>query len=328
MKNKELPIKSKIEFFVKAYVCLTVIFVVAKEIFYQHYLVEEAISMLPYVAPIGILLGMFFAKYVKDLKRNYRLGLIFASMIWVFYLGIMLGFYYFNKPRVEPPHDLRIYSINLKISNTDTEAMLQQIMQENPDILVLMEYTQFHKASLEKTLQESYPYRIEGEFNEVKFQTNVVYSKYPIEDLGRYGEIGKYPGIFKIGLDYKHKTYTIFVIHTAAPTNTRLFTQRTYELETLKNVVEAEKNPKIVLGDFNLTPWSSYYSQNIQPLGLNNISRYEGMKNTWNLILNRNIIGAHIDQMLVSKDIGVVDFRIKDFKGSDHKALIADLVLN
>ena len=84
---------------------------------------------------------------------------------------------------------------------------------------------------------------------------------------------------------------------------------------------------KIAIGDFNLTPYSYYFSQLEKTIGLKNTLKGFGFQNTWPSISPINIFRIPIDHIFVSKNIQVLDRKISNCLGSDHFPIIIKLLL-
>jgi len=81
------------------------------------------------------------------------------------------------------------------------------------------------------------------------------------------------------------------------------------------------QSPRLITGDFNLTPWSPWFDKICQTSQTSDAATGFGVATTWQ-VFPTLIGGLKIDHTLVSDDIGVVDFRVGPDIGSDHRPTI------
>ena len=84
--------------------------------------------------------------------------------------------------------------------------------------------------------------------------------------------------------------------------------------------------PVVMVGDFNISPWSAFYKPFEEGLAgkLRNVARDYKPFFTWSLWA-QEILTAHIDHVFVSDDVRIGDFYVEDLPGSDHHAIIFDV---
>jgi endonuclease/exonuclease/phosphatase (EEP) superfamily protein YafD len=89
-----------------------------------------------------------------------------------------------------------------------------------------------------------------------------------------------------VTITYNNRNIDFALIHTSAPVSQHFFTMRNQQLDNLSQLLntyytsDSQKNI-ILLGDFNLSPWSYYYKlfeQSMDNIGL--IDYSNNMKNT------------------------------------------------
>ena len=81
------------------------------------------------------------------------------------------------------------------------------------------------------------------------------------------------------------------------------------------------------MGDFNVTPYSYYFSKFEKTIGLKNTMIGFGPQNSWPSILPLDIFRVPIDHVFVSKNIQILNVRVGPNLGSDHLPLIVKLSL-
>ncbi len=101
-------------------------------------------------------------------------------------------------------------------------------------------------------------------------------------------------------------------------------TQRNRQLAAIGDYVAKVKNP-LLIGDFNVTMWSSYYKVFVSKAGLRNARRSFGIIPTWSTF--RPLLYIPIDHCFVGRDMKVLNIRTGRHVGSDHLPLITDLLV-
>jgi len=80
----------------------------------------------------------------------------------------------------------------------------------------------------------------------------------------------------------------------------------------------------VLVGDFNVTPWSSHYRDLLKVPGARDCAAGRGWQATWNSDLPA-VLRIRIDHCIASGAVGIADVRVGQSVGSDHFATINDL---
>jgi endonuclease/exonuclease/phosphatase (EEP) superfamily protein YafD len=128
--------------------------------------------------------------------------------------------------------------------------------------------------------------------------------------------------------------FYFYVVHTSAPVSNYNFQMRNEQLKKLKDdfLVQAEERaenaPVILVGDFNLSPWSAFYAQFERDMEgkLKNVFRNH-LPNFTRSAWGQKVLKVHIDHVFVSSGVKVGDFVVNDLPGSDHRAVSFDVEL-
>ncbi|HEU4601170.1 MAG TPA: endonuclease/exonuclease/phosphatase family protein, partial [Steroidobacteraceae bacterium] len=83
--------------------------------------------------------------------------------------------------------------------------------------------------------------------------------------------------------------------------------------------------PLLVAGDFNITPWSSYYQQFVKDSTLSDSDWGQGLPASWPSVLGP--LGIRIDHCLHSAHWDVIATHTGPELGSDHLPVTVDLQL-
>lgn len=265
---------------------------------------------------IAFLLLVLFAA-VRRLKMA-------ALMLLVFLLSAVqvLPFYMEREASVDGAVAIKIFHANVKRSNQQPAAFLEQLRTENPDLVVIQEMTPVWLAAM-KTLQASYPYSI-AKAQQGAFGLGL-FSKLPLENA----KIVSAPPLdlpeIRAELRVRDRVVGFASAHPMPPMGLAAFEARNQQLSALANDLSAMQPTRILVGDLNITPWSANYQDLERASGMQNARAGFGLAPTFPVFFAP--AGIPIDHVLVSDDIGVTDFRVGADTGSDHWPLLVTLQL-
>lgn len=100
---------------------------------------------------------------------------------------------------------------------------------------------------------------------------------------------------------------------------------RNAQLQALGRGLSECPHACVVVGDFNVTPWSSHFRDLLTP-GVHDCAAGRGLPGTWPSGLPA-VLRIRIDQCLVAGAVSVADVRVGASLGSDHFATINDLLI-
>ncbi|MGL5097720.1 MAG: endonuclease/exonuclease/phosphatase family protein, partial [Planctomycetia bacterium] len=151
-----------------------------------------------------------------------------------------------------------------------------------------------------------------------------LWSKRPLDDFevvtkGRVRDQYWIVGRLGTGTD----AVTIVGIHPPPPVKKDWADARNDALDLLGSFVAEQTGPVVVLGDLNCSPWSPYFSDLLTASRLRDARQGYGASPTWPA--DAPYKGFPIDHCLVSKDIAVRNFALRETPGSDHRAVLVDL---
>ena len=223
----------------------------------------------------------------------------------------------------------KIFYANILYTNLDYENIQHTIESENPDIVILVEFSDNHKEHMEQFFKTRYPYMSRNSWSET-LAWDIIFSKYPLENIQIWNQTtprSRTYSLLKMNLPQYSEWILFLVIHTAAPVSPKNFTMRNNQLEKIINdwsEISAIPLEKLIIGDFNLSPRSHYYQTFIDSLNqywkdlIFNRTRNQKIIYTWSLFWQK-IFRSHIDQLFTTRNLPIHDFDIKDFIGSDHR---------
>lgn len=285
----------------------------------QHYYLELFSHFrLQYLAASVLL----FAAFAALRWRNYALMGVAAVAINAW---LVVPWYLPPDDRAGPADTdgaIVVLCANVLASNGDGDGLLGLVRETGPDLLVVVEVTPAWAEAL-SALDASYPYRVVEPRDDP--HGIALYSKFPLESSAVVDAVplGN-PDIVATAI-VGGARLGIIATHPAPPLPESRFGARNLHLDSLADLAAATPRPLIVVGDLNITMWSVHYRNLEERGGLVNARRGFGVVPTWPTFLLPAMIP--IDHVLVSPDIGVVDFDTGPRIGSDHLPIVATLLV-
>ena len=216
--------------------------------------------------------------------------------------------------------------------NTDYKSLQEKIVEENPDIVVLVEFSDNHEDEMKEFFKENYPYINRNSWSTM-LAWDAVFSKLPLENITETHLVKAWEwnySYMKILCEGCEDWVDFYVIHTAAPASLINFDMRNAQLFKFKSDFTRDQNlwtPTMIIGDFNLSPWSYYYKQLTKNRNMLNALSFQSPNYTWSL-LQQWIFRSHIDQLFISPEIKISEIRIEDLVWSDHRSFTFNFWIN
>jgi len=221
---------------------------------------------------------------------------------------------------LETREPIRVLTVNLSTLDFTPEPLLEIIGGESPDIVLLVEFTPVWQERLQK-LDAAYPHRLKlparGAFG------LALLSRHELVDA-RQIALGANAAI-EARIRAPAGSFTLLGVHLRAPMNRALAILRNGQLEELAERRAAISGPVMVLGDFNITPFSPFFIDWLAATGLRDAGAGRGPWFSWPSSLP--IAGIPIDHCVVSEDFEVTAHRRLPAFGSDHYPVLAEVVL-
>jgi endonuclease/exonuclease/phosphatase (EEP) superfamily protein YafD len=206
---------------------------------------------------------------------------------------------------------LKLMSFNVHLSNTDWSAVANEVERQDPDVVTLIEFGPDKQAAADR-LAQRYPYR--AECMAVANCHMLLLSKIPISAVDVRG-IWTGPPAIKVRLGGAFDGLNIIAVHTIRPPWYRAQRQ---QLDSLVAMLHEVEGRKIVMGDFNSTPFSRLNRQFSVSSGLNRITWLP----SWPSLLALPQLA--IDHIFLSPGLRVLkEPVIGESAGSDHYPVIA-----
>lgn len=221
------------------------------------------------------------------------------------------------------PTQFTLLQSNVNFGNTNYAQILAMIRQSDADIVVLQEVNSRLAVKL-KELKSIYPQQIlfprEGAFGIGLLTRLPVLSSKLIHPGSPY-----FPAIRAV-VTVEGNRLEIIASHPPPPITAEFFEIRNRQLKALAGEVKAFRNPGILAGDLNITPWSPYFEQLLKETGLLDVRQGLGFFGTWPTPMQ--IIGLPIDHVLISKTLYSIRLQQDSLPGSDHAFLLSRIGFN
>jgi len=321
---------------------ITLIFIVVLillfPLFFSWYYVSELfMSFLPYLVLTSLVfLVISFVHFKRKMKPWYRFpvhryfrGVSFLVFCFLFFWwSKQLNNFYIQEPFVQETNtwNLAILFANIHKDNINYTGIKKTISDNNPDMLMFVEFADHHYDHLKDFLQAKYPYT-NSTTRSKKFVGSMVFSKYPLTNKAYdFPQWARRYGYFS--LPYQGQQIYFYLVHTSSPDSYNHFVMRNQQLTTFvgdfqKHESDRKLNNIVAVWDFNVTPWSPYYDT----LSTAFSGKLINITQRIPFLLTRKfkqfpLFQAHIDHLWTTPSLTVNSLKIITMPGSDHKAFL------
>ena len=254
--------------------------------------------------------------------KQYRF--LIVAVLAVTLSGVQLIPFYFDAAETNTKQNGQPVSIllsNVLTSNQDFPALFEYIAKVSPDIVVLQEIDSLWAEHL-RSLAADYPFQLIEPRNDnfgIALLSRIAPKQATTISLGSAG----LPSIWA-EFSMPSVNFTLLATHPLPPINTQYYQYRNEQLQAAAEHLSMQRGPKILVGDLNITPFSSEYRDLESSTGLTNTRYGFGYLATWPAGLP--VLQIPIDHVLVSDEINVVNVNVGPDIGSDHLPILAKLV--
>jgi endonuclease/exonuclease/phosphatase (EEP) superfamily protein YafD len=217
---------------------------------------------------------------------------------------------------------LRLLLANVNVDNPDVDRLLDLAERESPDLMVVQEVNGRWSRGLE-SLRQRMPHRV-METREDPFGIALL-SRWPLLEHGVETFAPGQPPSIRAAVHVRGRRFSLIASHPVPPESAARWESRNRHLEVLARTAREAEDPVILIGDLNVTMWSSRYRVLEDGTGLINVRRGFGLLPTWPLFFPPAMIP--LDHCLVTEDFRTESVRTGPDIGSDHLPLIVDLRL-
>ncbi len=228
------------------------------------------------------------------------------------------------------PDLLKVITYNRHHSLTSHQEMVDFIKAENPDIFFILEANETHAEALKKDMKETYAYQLlfpkENAFGMVAASRLPLKVKWKtVSQIKMKGGLENFILIAKIQPE-GFPPVSFYALHAPPPLRPWFFAQRNAELEhaaALINIKHKYATDNVVLlGDWNITPYSPFFSRLLESTGFKNQTMSRFFLPTWPAQYY-SFFQIPIDHILHRGRMTLIDKRRGPSLGSDHHAVVA-----
>lgn len=217
---------------------------------------------------------------------------------------------------------VRVVAFNVNIGNDGLPAIARYLDSLQPDVVVLEELS---PANAEKLAGLVPGLRYQYLAANRDIWGVVILSRWPLLAPGRAFRDGV-AFAARVDVDLGDRKFRLYGAHLNWPLVSASAQVRDAQLVAVGREIAACPHACVIVGDFNVTPWSSHYRDVLDMPGVRDCAAGRGLLNSWPASLPA-ALRIRIDQCLVSGAVGVADVRVGESAGSDHLATINDLMI-
>jgi endonuclease/exonuclease/phosphatase (EEP) superfamily protein YafD len=217
----------------------------------------------------------------------------------------------------------RVLLANVLQQNQQYHKLRTLIQNVNADFLVLIEVNEAWLSALGPELTK-YPYS-QSQMWENNYGL-AFFSRLPSRrtDIRFFGSANKPSIIAELELD--RQRMTVFSTHPPPPKSELETRQRDEQMLAIAREAAEIDGACMIVGDLNMTSWSSGFSPMIQHSKLRDSRLGFGVQPTWPT--HQPLLSVPIDHLLVSSQIKVHNRKIGPPIGSDHRPILLDFSIS
>jgi endonuclease/exonuclease/phosphatase (EEP) superfamily protein YafD len=226
-----------------------------------------------------------------------------------------------HSPRVSnSTKQFTVFHFNVGLDHAHPQRIVSYLLSnaDKIDVVVLLEATSRFERALSE-LKDVYPHQIKY-LQDSPFGIALV-SKIPLGFSAISREpVQFYPHIeATIRLPGRSKPLALFAVHAPPPISNELAHDRNSKLAHVagKAAAQSAMTP-VVVGDFNMTPWSPYFRRFIADSGLRDARTPHRFDHTWPVTFDNANLGIALDHSFAHPSMHLVKRVIGPDLGSDH----------
>lgn len=276
---------------------------------FAHFRVQYAVLFVL----IGALLWIF---RLRMLSGASLVGAIVSAVPLAAYLGPQAG----ASALASSPH-FRMVTFNAWMGSRDDRSTAEFLSRANADAIVFQELPAQRVKELHARLP-AYPYS----YIEPLASRVAILSRWPIRTAAPFRSRNGHIVGAHLALDWNGRPIQFLGVHLHWPLSGRSSRLRNEELLSIAAWAREQSDAVLVVGDFNITPWSAHFTELLSRSGLRDCARGEGLRGSWPAQLP--LLRIRIDHCLASKHWRTVDVGVGPSLRSDHLPVIADLAFD
>lgn len=225
---------------------------------------------------------------------------------------------------ISNPRSIRLFMSNVYSFRPNLNSVLDLAHESNADIIVLLEMIPLHYNEVQ-TLRQTHPYF----FHEPRITGKAIFSRLPLRTIRLKPFAGeRIDVIVEVGAE---RPFTLIATHLKPTVSAVKAAQRNAHFADMARYVTQLREPVVLIGDFNSSPWSVYYQEFVRETGLKDGRLGNGILPTWpaprfalNQFPHLTLALTPLDHALYSHTITWHTFERGRYVGSDHYPLLIE----
>jgi len=306
--------------FARRFVILTVLLAIATllaTLAPLHWFAELFSHFKPHYAVAGLI----FALALAMARRPLWAALALALMLWNGYPVARLLL------KVPPPaastsagaNRITLFQFNAHFENADLRRLTTHLLRaKDIDVVVLLEAGS-PVATVLSEIKDVFPHQV-THLEDSPFGIAIA-SRHPLD----FGAVSRestplYPHIeATVKIPGRAAPLALYAVHAPPPINAEMADDRNRKLAHVARKVSAQAAmTPVVLGDFNLTPWSPYFERFVADSGLADARTPHRFEHTWPVTFNNAHLGLALDHSFAHPGLRLIKRTIGPDLGSDH----------
>ncbi|WP_182870857.1 endonuclease/exonuclease/phosphatase family protein [Rhodopirellula sp. JC639] len=252
--------------------------------------------------------------------KQFRLALIGALCFSVHLVPMMPELVPTSASGATADAPLRLMTINVLTRNHAYQRVADEIRQVDPDLVAILELSSGLNAYLSRELADAYPHRLSSPEDSGNFGIGV-FSKLAFDEA-RMFQLNENITSIEVVCGGNQVVAT----HPLPPMGSDGFQSRNQHLSLLAARISQQRHefperPIVVLGDFNVTPWSPHFRRFQRASGLHRAKLGIAVTPTWYARGSDFPFGLVLDHIFINDSLRCVEYRVGDDIGSDHRSV-------
>ena len=223
------------------------------------------------------------------------------------------------QPRAAPA-TLKVLTVNVSFRQFAARRLVELVREADPDVLIVQELTP-HAERVLAAFDAEFPHH--RKFTADGPAGIGLWSRYELESQTTFA-LGRMPAI-EARVRAPQGLFTVIGVHLSSPVRPRRAAARNRELQALGVRSAAIAEPLVVAGDFNVTPYSPYFTDWLAASGLTDSRRGRTLSPSWPTMLPW--FSVPIDHVAVNSGFAILSHRRLPNFESDHYGVIVELAL-
>lgn len=226
---------------------------------------------------------------------------------------VLAPFHRGGDPAPTDPRRLVVAHVNLQHRDLDDDGLRKVLRERRPDLVFVLEPEIGWAAG--RTTFAGYRVVTDGSPK----VSAVALARVAPRHAGRPLVDGLPGGALALETTFAGSPLWILAFHAQAPVTPHLLGKRDRSLRVGARLAASHSGQRLVLGDFNTTPWSYALERFADGSGLLDSTEGHGIQSSWPWFLGP--FGVAIDQLFHSPDLVVVERETGPGLGSTHRSL-------